>query len=259
MNYIIILGALLGFFILTFIIAQTQKNNGIIDIAWGLGFVFSSLISFVVGRPNGIVPIIISICVTIWGLRLTWHLSRRNLGKPEDFRYALMRQTWNPRTFYIRMFVQIYLLQLVLSFIINLPSIVSNLENNSKWGITSILGLVIWLFGFVFESVADRQLENFRKNPDNKGKLISDGVWKYSRHPNYFGEATQWFGISIMAISGTTSYWLIISPVIITLFLLFVSGVPMLEKKYAGRADWEEYKKVTSVFIPLPTKKKTLL
>jgi len=255
MNYLIIAGTLLAFFILTFLVAQIQKNNGLIDIAWGLGFVISSGVSFLVGAPKGPVSLIMTLCVMIWGIRLTWHLARRNLGKPEDFRYADMRRTWNPATFYFRMFVQIYLLQLILSFVINLTTIVTNLDDHGAWGIVAGAGLVVWLTGFIFESVGDRQLRQFRSLPANKGKLITTGLWKYSRHPNYFGEATQWWGLFFMAISGGRNYWLIVSPLIITLFLLFVSGVPLLEKKYSGRPDWEEYKKKTSKFFPLPQQK----
>lgn len=254
-NDLIILGALLGFFIITFVIAQLQKNNGLIDIAWGLGFVFSAVLSFVIGAPKGLVPSVITACVVIWGLRLTWHLMRRNLGKPEDFRYADMRRNWDRNTFYIRMFVQIYLLQLALSYLINLPAIVSNLQDQADWGIFATLGLIIWLIGFFFEAVSDRQLRRFKSSPSNKGKLMTQGLWKYSRHPNYFGESTQWWGIFVMAVSGGRNYWLIISPLLITSFLLFVSGVPLLEKKYAGRPDWEDYKRRTCKFFPgLPRK-----
>ncbi|NLA71934.1 MAG: DUF1295 domain-containing protein [Clostridiaceae bacterium] len=259
MNELIVLGALLGYFIVTFVIAQVFKNNGYIDIAWGLGFVFTTWLSFFMGgQPKGIVPIVITICVTIWGVRLTWYLARRNLGKPEDFRYKKMRDNWNPSTFYLRMFVQIYLLQFALNFVINLSTIVSNLEGDETWGITvlGVIGLLVWMTGFFFESVGDRQLRQFKADPSNKGTLLTTGLWKYTRHPNYFGEATQWWGIYLMAISGDIRYWwLIVSPITITLFLGFVSGVPMLEKKYSGRPDWEAYKKKTSIFFPLPQKK----
>ena len=114
-DYLLILGILLVFFVLTFVFAQSKKNNGLIDIAWGLGFVLSASASWFIGRPQGLVPLVMTAAVSVWGLRLTWFLARRNLGKPEDFRYANMRATWNPKTFYWRMFVQIYLLQLVLA------------------------------------------------------------------------------------------------------------------------------------------------
>ena len=249
-DYLLILGTLLVFFVVTFFYAQSQKNNGLIDIAWGLGFVVSAIISLLIGQPQGLVPLVMTAAVTIWGLRLTWFLARRNLGKPEDFRYANMRATWNPKTFYWRMFIQIYLLQLVLNFLINLTTITANLQDIAGWNLLASIGLWVWLLGFTFEAVGDWQLKRFKANPQNKGKLIEQGLWRFSRHPNYFGEATQWWGIYLMAISGGRNFWLFVSPLLITLFLLFISGVPMLEKKYAGRPDWEAYKRRTSMFIP---------
>ena len=249
-DYLLILGILLVFFVLTFIFAQSQKNNGLIDIAWGLGFVLSASASWFIGRPQGLVPLVMTAAVSVWGLRLTWFLARRNLGKPEDFRYANMRATWNPKTFYWRMFVQIYLLQLVLNFLINLTTITANLQDVPGWGFFASAGLAVWLLGFYFEAVGDWQLKRFKADPHNKGKLIEQGLWRYSRHPNYFGEATQWWGIYLLAISGGRNIWLVISPLLITLFLLFISGVPMLEKKYAGRPEWEDYKRRTSMIIP---------
>lgn len=249
-DYLLILGTLLVFFVVTFFYAQSQKNNGLIDIAWGLGFVVSAIISLLIGQPQGLVPLVMTAAVTIWGLRLTWFLARRNLGKPEDFRYANMRATWNPKTFYWRMFIQIYLLQLVLNFLINLTTITANLKDIAGWNMLASSGLGVWVLGFTFEAVGDWQLKRFKANPQNKGKLIEQGLWRFSRHPNYFGEATQWWGIYLMAISGGRNFWLFVSPLLITLFLLFISGVPMLEKKYAGRPDWEAYKRRTSMFIP---------
>ena len=254
-DYLLILGTLLVFFVVTFFYAQSQKNNGLIDIAWGLGFVVSAIISLLIGQPQGLVPLVMTAAVTIWGLRLTWFLARRNLGKPEDFRYANMRATWNPKTFYWRMFIQIYLLQLVLNFLINLTTITANLQDIAGWNLLASIGLWVWLLGFTFEAVGDWQLKRFKANPQNKGKLIEQGLWRFSRHPNYFGEATQWWGIYLMAISGGRNFWLFVSPLLITLFLLFISGVPMLEKKYASNPEYREYIRKTSAFIPMPPKK----
>ena len=117
-----------------------------------------------------------------------------------------------------------------------------------------IIGFIVWLIGFYFESVGDKQLANFIHNPENKGKLMTEGLWKYSRHPNYFGEVTQWWGIWIIALSVPYGWVAIIGPITITILILFVSGVPLLEKKYKGRSDFEAYKKRTSIFIPLPPK-----
>jgi steroid 5-alpha reductase family enzyme len=257
MDYLILFAALFLFFLVTFLIAQRLRNNGLIDIAWGAGFVFSASMSFLLGNPQGIVPMVITSCVLLWGLRLTWHLARRNLGKPEDFRYAQMRADWNPRTFHLRMFVQIYLLQLFLNALINLPTIFSNLQDVTGWGVVASVGLAVWIVGFFFEAVGDRQLKDFKASSANKGRLITTGLWRYTRHPNYFGEATMWWGIYLMAASTGRGVWLIISPLAITLFLLYVSGVPMLERKYEGRPDWEEYKQRTNKFFPgLPKKQR---
>ena len=205
-DYLIIFGAMLVFFVLTFIIAQTQKNNGLIDITWGLAFLLSTVVAFVIGKPQGLVPLVMSLLVLIWGTRLSWHLIRRNVGKPEDFRYANMRNSWNPSTFYLRMFVQIYLLQLVLNFLINLTTITANLQDISGWSLLASIGVVIWLIGFYFEAVGDKQLKDFKAQPANKGKLIEQGLWRFTRHPNYFGEAAQWWGLYLMAISGGRNY-----------------------------------------------------
>ena len=255
MDYALIFLVLLAFFVITFIIAQIFRNNGYIDIVWGLGFVVSSGMSYLVGQPHGAIPIIMTLLIGVWGLRLTWHLARRNIGKPEDYRYANMRRQWNPSTFYLRMFIQIYLLQLVLNFLINSPTIVTNLQDLTGWGILATIGILVWIVGFAFETIADHQLKMFKANPLNKGRLLTTGLWRYSRHPNYFGEAAQWWGIYFLAINDLHNLWLIISPLTITLFLLYVSGVPLLEKKYAGRPDWEAYKRRTNKFFPGPPKK----
>ena len=249
MQHLTVLGALLLFFVLAFLIAQSRRNNGLVDVAWGLGFILSAGISLALGRPQGAVPWVAFGCVVLWGIRLTWHLARRNWNRPEDYRYKNMRDTWNPRTFYLRMFVQIYLLQFALNYLINLPVIVAGLEDRAPWNPVAMLGLAVWIAGFFCEALADRQLRVFKADAANRGKLLTTGLWRFSRHPNYFGEAVQWWGLWILTIGGGRNLWLFFSPLLITLFLVFVSGVPMLEKKYAGRADWEAYKSRTSKFI----------
>ncbi|MDD2441620.1 MAG: DUF1295 domain-containing protein [Eubacteriales bacterium] len=255
MNILIVLAALFFFFAAAYLFARSQKNNGLVDVFWGLGFVFSSLVALLLGRPAGALPLVVTALVAVWGLRLTWFLARRNWGKAEDYRYANMRKSWNPATFELRMFVQIYLLQMALNFVINLPSIVLNLQGQPGWTWMTTIGLFVWLAGFGFEAVGDRQMRRFKADPANRGKLITTGLWRYTRHPNYFGESLLWWGIFLMAASHGQRLWLVISPLVITLFLLFVSGVPMLEKKYAGRPDWEAYKARTSCFFPLPPRK----
>ena len=150
-----------------------------------------------------------------------------------------------------------YLLQFILNTAISFPVIYVNITNKVPFNALTVIGLVLWGIGFYFESVGGAQLKRFLSNPKNKGKLMTEGLWKFTRHPNYFGEATQWWGIYIIAIAGLSNLWLIFSPIVITVLVRYISGVPLLEKKYDDRKreDWEEYKRVTSIFVPMPPKK----
>jgi steroid 5-alpha reductase family enzyme len=140
-------------------------------------------------------------------------------------------------------------------FIIAIPVMFINKNVFGELNYLILIGLFVWVVGFLFESIGDKQLSEFIKNPANKGKLMTKGLWKYSRHPNYFGEIVQWWGIWIIALNIPNGLYTIIGPITISILILFVSGIPLLEKKYKGRADFEDYKKRTSIFFPLPPKK----
>ena len=248
-TYALIALALFLYMSAWFIVACFLKRNDVADIAWGLGFVLMSWITFLVSEHSAR-SVLVNVLVTIWGLRLVWHIARRNLRKPEDSRYAAWRASW--KHFYIRSYLQIFMLQGLFLFVILVPVLFIHASSRSPLGLLDVCGLIIWAIGFFFESVGDRQLKDFLADPANKGKIMDRGLWKYSRHPNYFGEVLQWWGIFLCALSLPYGYFTIIGPLLITFLILFVSGVPMLEKKYAGRADFEAYKKRTSMFIPLP-------
>lgn len=232
-----------------FAVSILKKRNDVADIAWGLGFVLIAWASFFISGFS-FRSVLVNALVTFWGLRLSAHIYKRNTAKPEDSRYLEWRKTW--KNFYIRSFFQVFMLQGLLLYLVSFPVIFLNLSVSRGLGLFDLVGLAIWLFGFYFESTADKQLREFTYNPQNKGKLMDKGLWMYSRHPNYFGEVVQWWGIFAIALSGTGSFITIIGPLTITGLILFVSGVPLLEKKYAGRPDFEVYKKRTSVFFPLP-------
>jgi steroid 5-alpha reductase family enzyme len=250
MNYYFILAlTLLGYMTFWFIVSAIKKRNDIADIAWGLGFVLMTWLAFFISGFS-FKALLANSLVTVWGLRLTWHIYNRNRNKPEDSRYLEWRKTW--KNFYLRSFLQVFVLQGIFLFLISLPVIFINHSVANSLGILDIIGPVVWIFGFYFECTGDRQLKEFISKPANKGRLMNKGLWQYSRHPNYFGEVTQWWGIFIITLSISGSLFTIIGPLTITVLILFVSGVPLLEKKYAGRTDFEEYKKRTSVFIPLP-------
>ncbi len=233
---------------LIYIFALIRRDNSIIDVFWGLGFIVVTLYSLWQNPVVDFRKFIVSLLVIIWGLRLSLHIYLRNKDKPEDFRYANWRKKW--KYFELRSFFQIFMLQGLFMLIISSPVVFINYYSDGAPGIWDSLGLIIFGLGFLMEAIADYQLVVFRKDPHHKGKIITSGLWRYSRHPNYFGEALVWWGLSFYALSMDGGWMTLISPVVITLLLRFVSGVPMLEKKYEGRPDWEEYKAKTAAFVP---------
>lgn len=233
---------------LLFVVAAVIKNNSIVDIFWGLGFVIIAIFSISFSGDFTAKKILASSLVLIWGLRLSAHIFFRNIGKGEDFRYKAWREQW--KNFYVRSFFQVFVLQGIMMLIIASPVTLVNSSASDEIGFLDILAVLVFASGFIFETVGDAQLTRFRTDPANKGKIITTGLWKYTRHPNYFGEALLWWGIWLFAASEINGLLTLISPVVITLLLRFVSGVPLLEKKYEGRTDWEEYKKLVSPFIP---------
>lgn len=254
MNYLIVYPALLAGFAGVFLVGRQKRKHDLIDIFWGMGFVLSGLVSWLLGQRPAVGGLMLAL-VAIWGVRLTYHLARRNLNQPEDFRYRAMREKW-PDNFERIMFLRVYLLQFVLNAFIGFPLVYSNMQGVGPADAFTWIGLAVWAVGFGFEAVGDAQLRRFKRNPNNKGRLMTTGLWSLTRHPNYFGEAALWWGIWLISLSGHPErWWLAFSPVIITVLVRFVSGVPLLEKKYQGRADWENYRRRTSVFFPMPTRK----
>lgn len=235
-----------------FIVSVIKKRNDVADIAWGMGFVLLSWFSFYISGYS-FKALWVNGLVTVWGLRLALHIYMRNKGKREDFRYLAWRKEWGA-WFFIRSYLQVYILQGLFLFLIIQPVLFIN-RSMGTIGVFDVFGLLVWLIGYFFESVGDKQLQEFVSNPANKGKIMDQGLWRYTRHPNYFGEVTQWWGLFLIALSIPGALFTIIGPITITFLILFVSGVPLLEKKYAGRPDFEAYKKRTSVFFPLPPKR----
>jgi len=243
------------YFFIFFLVAQAIKNNSIVDMGWGAGFVLIAIATLFIEGSFTARNLIVTLLVTIWGVRLTYHIVRRNWGKQEDFRYARWREEWGswlvPRAFF-----QIFMLQGLMMLVIGYPIVLINAYPGPGLTVLDILGLLIWITGFYFESVGDKQLAEFLKNPANKGRVIQSGLWQYTRHPNYFGEATMWWGIFILALSVPLGWTGIISPLTITILLLFISGVPMLEKEMMKNPEYRAYADQTSKFIPLPPRKK---
>ena len=177
------------------------------------------------------------------------HIYFRNRGKKEDFRYLAWRKAWG-KTFFWRSYLQIYLFQGFLLLIVVSPIILVGTFEQQPLGFLDFAGILIWVFGFIFEAVGDYQLSQFVTNPKNNGKILKSGLWKYTRHPNYFGEVVLWWGVFLIAFSSALGWLALASPILITFLILFVSGVPMLEKKYVGNEAYEEYAKKTNKFFP---------
>lgn len=237
-----------------FIVGTLIKNNSIVDFGWGLGFVVSAVLATALSRSLDLVTAALLVMVSLWGLRLSYHIFLRNHGKPEDFRYANWRREWG-KWVVPRAFVQVYMVQALMMMVIGYGVIYANTTAHKPFNVWVVLGIAIWLLGFYFESVGDYQLAAFKADPANKGRIIKTGLWRYTRHPNYFGETAMWWGIFVVVLGSTGYVWAIISPLTITYLLLYVSGVPLLEAKYEGNPEFEAYAKVTSKFLPMPPKK----
>ncbi len=237
-----------------FFIALYLKNNSIVDVAYGLGFILvagTTLYNFGEHPLGGVATALVS----VWGLRLAIRIHDRNRNKPEDFRYAAWRESWV--WFKTRSFFQIFMLQGAIIWAIVSPVVIANSYDAPFLNLVSLAGLAVWCVGFFFEVVGDYQLDQFIKNPDSKGKLMKAGLWGYTRHPNYFGEATMWWGMWFLCLPAILplGWWaacltLLASPVLITFFLLKISGVPMLEAAMQKKPGWEEYANRVSVFVP---------
>ncbi|MBP6889818.1 MAG: DUF1295 domain-containing protein [Candidatus Moranbacteria bacterium] len=238
-----------------FIISILKKRNDVADVAWGLGFVLLSWVSLLIADSVSFRGLLVCVLVSMWGLRLAWHIYTRNKGKGEDYRYLAWRQEWGV-WFYFRSYAQVYLLQGALLFLVVSPILLINKgAGEIPFDTRDLLGVAIWIIGFTFEVVGDAQLARFIKNPANKGKLMQSGLWAYTRHPNYFGEVTQWWGLWLVALSVPYGFWGIIGPITITILLLKVSGIPLLEKKMVEHPEFVDYKKRVSIFFPMFPKK----
>lgn len=254
MAYLTIFLAVLAYMTGWFLLALWRRRNDLADIAWGGGFIVAALTAGLLqpaGTPRARLVILL---VILWGLRLAVHIGLRNLGKGEDARYREWREEWG-RHWLLRSFLQVFLLQGVLLYLISLPVIHTVLAGPNPWTWLDGLGLGIWIIGFFFEAAGDFQLVQFKKDPAHRGKIIQQGLWRYSRHPNYFGEVTLWWGIYLLALSTPGGWVTIIGPLTITFLILKVSGIPLLEKKYTNNAAFQEYARRTSAFFPLPPRK----
>jgi steroid 5-alpha reductase family enzyme len=254
MSYFTVLAIVLFAFVnFWFVVSLIRKRNDVADVAWGLSFVLLTWVAFLYMATYEPRQVLVTLLVTLWGIRLAWHIYSRNTNKGEDYRYKAWRESWG-KWFLLRSYLQVYILQGVFLYIIILPVLFIQRYGGPALNIYDLIGVFIWGIGFYFEAVGDSQLRAFIKDANNKGKILTTGLWRYTRHPNYFGEVTQWWGIWLIALSVPGSFWTIIGPITITYLIVFVSGIPMLEKRYEGNQEFENYKQKTSVFFPMKPK-----
>ena len=225
------------------------RDASIVDIIWGLGFVVIAWSSKLASESTDGVDLVVRLCVTVWGLRLAGYLAWRNIGKGEDFRYRAMRKKYGSRFPLVSLFT-VFLFQGVLMWIVSLPVQIVHIVDGHSMAF-AVVGVVVWSIGLGFETVGDAQLARFKRDPENAGKVMKTGLWRYTRHPNYFGDFLVWWGIGIASMTAWQSVVALSGPVVMSVLLMRVSGVPMLEHSISKRRPgYDEYRRTTSAFFP---------
>lgn len=250
MSYVISLLAVFALLSALFLYADSRKRYDLIDSAWGPGFAVVAVITFLFADGEPARQMLVTALTVIWGVRLGAHIFLRNRTKDEDPRYLdiLKRAKGSPR---LRMY-RVYLIQAALMWVVSLPVQVAQ-QFDTPLNVIDYLGVVLWVVGFTFEAVGDWQLARFRADPANKGQVMDRGLWRYTRHPNYFGDAVVWWGLFLFASHSWPAALTIIGPVIMTWLLAKGTGKPLLEKDIVSRRPgYAEYVRRTSGFIPMP-------
>lgn len=238
---------LIVFVHLFFVFAVVKKRNDIADVAWGLGFVLIALVGLIFNQD--IKNILVFVLVAIWGLRLASHIYARYIShNEEDARYQKWRIGWGGK-WVLFSYLKVFVLQGFFLILVALPLLIISRYSSGGWSLVNSIGVFVWLAGFCFEVIGDRQLREFVKKK-KAGEIMTQGLWKYSRHPNYFGEALLWWGIWLVSLGASYSFLAIIGPLTITWLLRFVSGVPLAEARYKDNQAFIDYKKKTPAMVP---------
>ncbi len=244
------LAAILGLFFVLWMVSLVMRDASIVDSAWGIAFlVIASASSAATEGAEPRVRLVL-VLTAAWGLRLSFHILTRNLGAGEDYRYREMRRSWGTR-FPVMSLFTVFGLQAVIAWIVSLPiqfAIAAASPADLTW--IDAVGVLVWTFGFLFEAVADFQLLRFKSDRRNAGRVMNRGLWRYSRHPNYFGDAVVWWGFFLFA-AATGAWWTAVGPALMTFLLLRVSGVTLLEKRlHKTKPAYETYAARTNAFLP---------
>jgi steroid 5-alpha reductase family enzyme len=242
--------ALLVVHAVTFAIGRRIGRYNVVDVAWGLGFIAVAAVAAILGHGDAFRRWLLLTLVAVWGLRLSRYIYRRSAGKGEDPRYAdLLRGAT-----VIQVVRKVFLVQAFATWFVSLPLQLSAVIGPTprRWLAIPVLGVALWVTGVVFEAVGDHQLRVFKSDPAHQGVLMDRGLWAWTRHPNYFGDACVWWGLWLISIAGWWSLMTVLSPLLMTYFLVSVTGARLTEKYMAGRPGFDEYKARTSFFVPRP-------
>jgi steroid 5-alpha reductase family enzyme len=250
------LAASLGLVTIVWLASVAKRNAAIIDIFWSLGFVMLAWLYRAQVPIESFRQTLVPVLVTLWGLRLSAHILWRGRGQDEDYRYAAMRRKWGPG-FWLLSLPIVFWLQGFLFWVVGMPLLQIQVSRQpTGWSWLDGLGLALFAIGLFFEAVGDWQLARFKADPANRGKVMDRGLWRYTRHPNYFGDATLWWGIGCFALATRGSLWTLVAPALMSFLIVKISGVALLEKGLGEtKPKYREYVRRTSAFFPRPPRR----
>lgn len=234
-------------------VSLRRRDASLIDAFWGPGFVLVAALGALFGGGSPPRRLLLLALVAIWGARLGLHIHRRNRGRGEDYRYRAMRERWGER-FGVASLFTVFLLQAALALVVAAPLLAAaSAPAPRALGLLDLVGCALWLLGFLFEAIGDAQLARFRRDPANRGRVMDQGLWRLSRHPNYFGDAALWWGYYLIAAAAPEARWSLAGPLVMTFLLVRISGVALLEQGLtASKPGYAEYVARTSAFFPWP-------
>lgn len=237
----------------TFAVGRRIGRYNVVDVAWGPGFVTVAAVAAAVGQGDPARRLLVLILVAVWGLRLAWHIHAKTAGRDEDPRYRDLLGDNPSATDVLR---RVFAIQAASLWFVSLPVQLSATTGPTPAVLSPVLvlGVVVWLIGVVFEAVGDQQLRTFKRDPANRGMIMDRGLWAWTRHPNYFGDACVWWGVWLVTLNGWPALATVLSPVLMTYFLVHATGARLTETLMTGRPGFTEYRSHTSFFIPLPPK-----
>ena len=247
-DYLLGLGVAVAAAFLTWLLSLHKRDVSIVDSLWPLLFILLAVVYAAAAPGRGPRALLALGLVTAWGLRLSIFITWRNWGHEEDRRYQAIRARNQPN-FGLKSLYLVFVLQALLAWIISLP-LHAAISRGGSLSIADVLGSALWLLGFVFEAVGDWQLAHFKRDPAHRGRVMDRGFWRFTRHPNYFGDFCVWWGLYVVAL-GAGGWWSIVGPLLMSVLLLRVSGVTLLEKDIAERRpEYADYRRRTNAFFP---------